>query len=93
MEPEAKYRLKAKAGYSFIGSDVRVFTETGEEVQHNGRVIGEVAVRGNGVMEGYWNNPEGTAEVIRDGWYFTGDMAVVDEEGNIEIADRKKILL
>ncbi|WP_203289780.1 long-chain-fatty-acid--CoA ligase [Metabacillus sp. cB07] len=93
LEPEAKYRLKAKAGYAFIGSDVRVFTETGEEVQHNGRVIGEVAVRGNGVMEGYWNNPEGTAEVIRDGWYFTGDMAVVDEDGNIEIADRKKDII
>ena len=44
-------------------------------------------------MEGYWNNQEGTDEVIRGGWYFTGDMAVVDEDGNIEIADRKKDII
>jgi fatty-acyl-CoA synthase len=91
--PEEKYRLKAKAGYQFIGSDVRVFNELGEEVKHNSQEIGEIAVRGNGVMEGYWNNQEGTDEVIRGGWYYTGDMAVVDENGNIEIADRKKDII
>ncbi|WP_191566013.1 long-chain-fatty-acid--CoA ligase [Metabacillus idriensis] len=93
LSNEEKYRLKAKAGYQFIGSEVRVFNELGEEVRHNSQEIGEIAVRGNGVMEGYWNNQEGTDEVIRGGWYFTGDMAVVDEDGNIEIADRKKDII
>ncbi|MEH7113757.1 long-chain-fatty-acid--CoA ligase [Neobacillus niacini] len=93
LSKEEKYRLKAKAGYEFIGSDVRVVNEYGEEVKHDGKELGEVIVRGNGVMEGYWNNQEGTDEVIRDGYYHTGDMAIVDEEGNIEIADRKKDII
>jgi fatty-acyl-CoA synthase len=93
LSNEDKFRLKAKAGYQFIGSQVRVFNELGEEVRHNSQDIGEIAVRGNGVMEGYWNNQEGTDEVIRGGWYYTGDMAVVDEDGNIEIADRKKDII
>jgi fatty-acyl-CoA synthase len=93
LSKEERYSLKAKAGYEFIGSDVRVVNEDGAEVERNGMEIGEVIVRGNGVMEGYWNNPEGTNDVIRNGWYHTGDMAFVDEEGNIEIADRKKDII
>jgi fatty-acyl-CoA synthase len=93
LSKEEKYRLKAKAGYEFIGSDVRVVNDDGDEVEQGGKEIGEVVVRGNGVMEGYWNNPEGTDDVIRNGWYHTGDMAFVDAEGNIEIADRKKDII
>ncbi|MDN4071863.1 long-chain-fatty-acid--CoA ligase [Fictibacillus terranigra] len=90
---EEKYRLKAKAGYEFIGSEVKVVNENGDEVAHDSREIGEIVVRSNTVMEGYWNNPEETSHAIRNGWYHTGDMAVVDEEGNIEIADRKKDII
>lgn len=93
LDPEEKYRLKAKAGYEFIGSEVKVVNENGDEVAPDGKEIGEIIVRSNTVMEGYWNNPEETHKAIRDGFYHTGDMALVDEEGNIEIADRKKILL
>lgn len=93
LAKDEKYRVKAKAGYEFIGSDVRVVNEFGDDVAHNGKEIGEVIVRSNTVMEGYLNNQEGTDEVIRDGYYHTGDMAVVDEEGNIEIADRKKDII
>ena len=60
LSKEEKYRIKAKAGYEFIGSDVRVVNEYGEEVKHDGKKLGEVIVRGHGVMEGYWNNQEGT---------------------------------
>jgi fatty-acyl-CoA synthase len=87
---EMQYRMKSKAGYQMIGCEVKVVSENGDEVARNGREIGEIIVRSNGVMEGYWKNEEATKEVIRNGWFHTGDMGVIDENGNIEIVDRKK---
>jgi long-chain acyl-CoA synthetase len=55
--------------------------------------IGEIAIRGHNVMKGYWNKPEATAEAIRDGWFRTGDMARVDDDGYYFIVDRKKDLI
>ena len=54
---------------------------------------GELALRGPQVMLGYWNRPEETAQVLRDGWLLTGDMAVMDDEGYFSIVDRKKDLI
>jgi long-chain acyl-CoA synthetase len=54
---------------------------------------GELALAGPQVMQGYWNRPEETAQVLRDGWLLTGDMAVMDEEGYFSIVDRKKDLI
>jgi fatty-acyl-CoA synthase len=51
---------------------------------------GEIIIKGPTVMAGYWNDPEATAEVIRDGWFHSGDVAVVDEEGYVTIVDRLK---
>jgi fatty-acyl-CoA synthase len=85
-----QYRMKSKAGISMIGCEVKVANDFGEEVAHNGQEIGEVIVRSNGVMKGYWKNEEATMETIRNGWLHTGDMATVDEYGNIDIVDRKK---
>jgi fatty-acyl-CoA synthase len=85
-----QYRLKAKAGYSMVGCDVRVVNEFGEEVAHDGKEIGEVVMRSNGVMLGYWKNEAATMEAIRDGFLYTGDMGTVDEYGYIDIVDRKK---
>ncbi len=90
LPAEEQYLLKAKTGYAMIGSKVRVVNELGEEVPKDGKTIGEIATRSNNVMEGYYKNPEATNETIRDGWLYTGDMAVVDELGYIEIVDRKK---
>ncbi|WP_085505002.1 long-chain-fatty-acid--CoA ligase [Thalassobacillus devorans] len=90
LSPEDRYRLKAKAGYEMIGSRVKVVDELGDEVPHDGKAIGEIITRTNGMMEGYYKNTEATNETIRNGWLHTGDMAVVDEGGNIEIVDRKK---
>lgn len=87
---EERYRMKTKAGLPMFLSELKVVNEKGEEVEPNGQEIGELIVRGNGVMEGYFKNEKATNEVIKDGWFHTGDMGVVDEYGYIEIVDRKK---
>ncbi|GAA0927999.1 hypothetical protein GCM10009574_033650 [Streptomyces asiaticus] len=55
--------------------------------------VGEIAIRGENVMRGYWNRPDATAEAIRDGWFHSGDLARVDEDGYYFIVDRKKDLI
>ncbi|MGO4887480.1 fatty acid--CoA ligase [Anaerobacillus sp. MEB173] len=90
LSKDDQYRLKSRTGYSMIGCEVKVVNENGEEVVHNDQEVGEVVTRSNGVMEGYWKNPEATMETIRNGWLHTGDMATVDENGYIFICDRKK---
>lgn len=87
------YRMKAKAGYEMIGTKVRVVNEALEDVAVDGKEVGEVIVRGNGVMEGYWKNPEETNRTIVDGWLHTGDMGTIDERGRINIVDRKKDII
>ena len=67
---------------------VRIVDEDGKDVEEG--AVGELAVNGPGVMRCYYNNPEATAEVLHDGWLFTGDMARRDEDGFIWLVDRKK---
>ena len=55
--------------------------------------VGEIAIRGHNVMKGYWGKPEATAEAIPDGWFRTGDLARVDEDGYFFIVDRKKEMI
>ncbi len=74
-----------KAGYNW---EAKIVDESGKTVRQGD--IGELAVRGPGVMKCYYKNPEATAAVIKDGWLFTGDMARMDEEGFIYLVDRKK---
>jgi len=82
--------LKAKAGFSMIGSDVRIVDENGVEVAHDGKQVGEVAVRSHGVMKGYWKNDRATEQALQNGRLLTGDMGTIDENGYINIVDRKK---
>ena len=74
-----------KPGY---GWETRIVDEHGVDVTPG--EVGELIVRGDGVMTCYYKNPEATAEVLKDGWLFTGDMAREDEEGFIYLVDRKK---
>src|SRR5699024_853733 len=90
---EKKFEMKAKAGYPMIGCEVKVVNELGEEIEANGKEIGEIITRHNGVMDGYWKDEEETAETIRNGWMHTGDMGTIDEYGNIDIVDRKKDII
>jgi fatty-acyl-CoA synthase len=90
---DAKLRVQAKTGYPMIGVDVRVVDDEGRDVKPDSNEVGEVITRANVVMGGYWQQPEATAAVIVDGWFHTGDMALIDGEGYIEVVDRKKDLI
>lgn len=80
-------------GLPMPDTDVKIVdVETGERTLPPGEV-GELAVRGPQVMLGYWQNPTATAQVIRDGWLFTGDLATIDADGFFKIVDRKKDLI
>lgn len=90
---EHKYRVQTKTGYPMIGVDIRVVDDEGCDVAPDSGEVGEVIARANVVMGGYWRQPEATDAVIVDGWFHTGDMALCDKEGYIEVVDRKKDLI
>lgn len=87
--------IKARQGIelAFNGETKVVSREDGKEVAWNGKEIGEIITRGNVVMEGYYKDPEKTAEAIVDGWFHTGDLAVTHPDGYIEIQDRIKDMI
>ncbi|MES3021563.1 MAG: long-chain fatty acid--CoA ligase [Pseudomonadota bacterium] len=79
------------AGRATVGTEVKIVDSDGVEVARG--EVGEVAVRGANVMQGYWNNPAQTAAAIRDGWMHTGDGAYMDADGFIFIVDRMKDMI
>ncbi|KAB1189030.1 MULTISPECIES: long-chain-fatty-acid--CoA ligase [Haloferax] len=91
-----RFSVKKKQGIGYLGTDVRVVDEDGNDVPRDNQSIGEIVVAGNQVMDKYWNKPEETAEAFSDrlgGYYHMGDLAVVDENGFISIQDRKKDII
>jgi fatty-acyl-CoA synthase len=90
---EEQFSYKAKTGRPFIGVLLKVVREDGTEVEPNDREVGEIIVRGDIVTKGYWNRPEETRKALRSGWLYTGDLAVLDREGYINIVDRKKDMI
>jgi len=93
LPEDQKLRVQAKTGYPMIGVDIRVIDDEGRDVKPDSGEVGEVITRANVVMKGYWRQPEATDAVIVDGWFHTGDMAMLDSEGFIEVCDRKKDLI
>ena len=93
MEEQA--RLKARQGVAYeLEEDVLVLDpDTGLPVPLDGETQGEVAFRGNIVMKGYYKRPEETAQAFRDGWFWSGDLAVQHPDGYIEIRDRAKDII
>ena len=86
--------VKARQGVELITSgELRVVGADAQEVPHDGATVGEIVVRGNVVMKGYYNDPEATNEALRDGWMHTGDAAVVHPDGYVEVRDRIKDII
>ena len=91
LPAHARAVIKARQGVELITSgEVRVVDEDGHEVTADGETLGEITVRGNVVMAGYYDDPVATAQAIRGGWFHSGDAAVVHPDGFVEIRDRLK---
>ena len=85
-------QLKARQGVPYIafGTDMRVVDSEMRDVPADGTTMGEVVMRGNNVMLGYYDNPDATTEAFRGGWFHSGDIAVMHPDGYIEVRDRGK---
>ncbi|RJR21824.1 MAG: long-chain-fatty-acid--CoA ligase [Desulfobacteraceae bacterium] len=78
-------------GKESINAEVRIFDDEDSELSTG--EVGEIVIRGTNIMKGYWRKPLETEEVLRNGWYHTGDMGYIDEDGYIYIVDRKKDMI
>jgi len=91
VNPLGGLRKPGSIGPPLPGVEMKIFDEQDHEVAPD--VVGEIVVRGDNVMLGYHNQPEATAEVMRSGWYHTGDLGQRDADGYFYIVDRKKDML
>jgi fatty-acyl-CoA synthase len=91
LSPADRAVVKARQGVELLTSgELRVIDEAGQEVAADAQALGEIVVRGNVVMAGYYNDPEATKRAMGDGWFHSGDAAVVHPDGYVEIRDRLK---
>ncbi|HUO15271.1 MAG TPA: long-chain-fatty-acid--CoA ligase [Verrucomicrobiae bacterium] len=93
LEGEQRYARQAMTGFAIPGVELRVVGPDGKDVPRDGSVMGEIVARGDVVMDGYWRQAEATAAAMNDGWFHTGDVAVVDHYNYIQIVDRKKEII
>lgn len=91
ISPDEALTKAGSTGKAFFHTEIRIIDEKGEDVPPN--EPGELLVKGKHVMQGYWNNPEATAKAIKEGWLYTGDIAIMDEEGYLYIRDRVKDMI
>ena len=91
---EDQARLAARQGQGYVVADlVRVVDGEMRDVRMDGETLGEVVMRGNNVMKGYFEQPDATAEAFRGGWFHSGDLALWHRDGYIELRDRKKDII
>jgi fatty-acyl-CoA synthase len=91
LSPRERAAVKARQGVELMTSgELRVVDSEGREVPWDGQSLGEITVRGNVVMKGYYNDAEATERAMGDGWFHSGDAAVVHPDGFVEIRDRIK---
>jgi fatty-acyl-CoA synthase len=90
---ERRQDRQAMTGWSIPGVRIRVVDGVGTDVRPDGEQIGEIIVRGNTVMDGYYRDPEATRLTVPDGWLHTGDMATIDKAGYLLIKDRSKDII
>ncbi|MDQ4119136.1 MAG: acyl--CoA ligase family protein [Actinomycetota bacterium] len=88
---EERATLQARQGVGMLCADpVRVVDEQMNDVPRDGATMGEIVMRGNNVMKGYFRDPEKTAEAFRGGWFHSGDLGVMHPDGFVELRDRAK---
>ena len=92
-DEEDRLRHQAMAGWPIPGCEVRVVDPHLHDVPRDMETIGEVVIRGDNIMDGYYREPGVTADAISGGWLHTGDMAVWDEENYVHIVDRQKDII
>jgi fatty-acyl-CoA synthase len=92
-EGEQRYFGQAMTGYAMPGVELRIVDAEDQDLPQDGVACGELVVRADGVMKGYWNQPDATAEAFRGGWFHTGDVATINQEGYVLIVDRKKDMI
>ncbi len=91
LPPADRAVIKARTGVELLTSgELKVVDAEGDEVPWDGQTVGEIVVRGNVVMDGYYNDPDATQRAMGDGWFHTGDAAVVHPDGYTQIRDRLK---
>ncbi len=92
LHPEERAALQARQGVGMIQTDaLRVVDENMADVPHDGATMGEIVMRGNNVMAGYYNDPDGTEKAFAGGWFHSGDLGVVHPpDGYVELRDRAK---
>jgi fatty-acyl-CoA synthase len=94
LDPPRRARLKARQGVcNIVSQPIRVVDADGADVPADGQSIGEVAIRGNNVMAGYYKDLDATAAAVPDGWFRTGDLGVLHEDGYLELRDRSKDII
>lgn len=91
LGPADMLRKPGSNGVAFLNTEARAVDPEGNDVAAG--EIGEIVLRGETIMKGYWNRPEATAEAIRDGWLHTGDLARIDEDGYMTLVDRMKDMI
>ena len=92
--PDERARFLARQGVAYIHADpIRVVDQAMRDVPRDGQTIGEVVMRGNNVMQGYFNDPAATARAFAGGWFHSGDLGVWCEDGYISLRDRAKDII
>ena len=93
LSDDERLRRQAMTGHPIPGVEARVVDGSGADVPKDLESVGEILFRGDVVMDGYWREPEATAQAVENNWLHTGDMAVWDEENFLLIVDRKKDII
>jgi acyl-CoA synthetase (AMP-forming)/AMP-acid ligase II len=92
LQPEDQIRKAGAGGKYIVNMESRLVDLKGNTVTEAG-VVGELAIKGETIMKGYYKNPEATREAIKDGWVYSGDLGIMDDEGYITLVDRKKDMI
>lgn len=94
LDPEVRrHRIEKTWGFPMPGVEFRIVDAAGKDLPWDGQAVGELLVRGDMVMKGYFNNPKETAATLEGGWYHTGDLVAIGPDGSLYVKDRLKDII